>query len=179
MLLHLRRRQSCPPCSGPFQALARRDIDVLELLRGDILCMITPSGGGFGDQLARDPTRVLEDVLDGLLSPEQARMLYGVVIQDAPGAVRIQIVSAVRVDLGQAAGPITGRSLHASSEVRSPCPRKVARGQRSFRCNVRLMYSASCDEEYVGIESEFRHLGSELYATTWPPAARSFRRRLE
>jgi N-methylhydantoinase B len=57
-------------------------IDALELSRGDLLCMITPSGGGFGDPLTRDPARVLEEVLDGLLSPEEARMLYGVVIRD-------------------------------------------------------------------------------------------------
>jgi N-methylhydantoinase B len=60
-------------------------IDVLALSRGDVLRMITPSGGGFGDPFTRDPARVLEEVLDGLLSPEQACMLYGVVIRD--GAV--------------------------------------------------------------------------------------------
>ncbi|MCL2428516.1 MAG: hydantoinase B/oxoprolinase family protein, partial [Alphaproteobacteria bacterium] len=60
-------------------------IDVLELSRGDTLRMITPSGGGFGDPFERDPTRVLEEVLDGLLSPDEAQSLYGVVIQD--GAV--------------------------------------------------------------------------------------------
>jgi N-methylhydantoinase B len=139
-------------------------IDVLELLRGDILCMITPSGGGFGDPFARDPARVLEEVLDELLSPEQARMLYGVVIQDcavdaaatrharsvprsqhdlftlgctretlertwppaanaelalsvfpAPAAVRTHIVGAVRAELDQAAGPVTGEAIRAAA----------------------------------------------------------------
>ena len=62
--------------------MAGLDIDVLELLRGDSLWMIIPGGGGFGQPIARDVARGLEDLLDGLLSPEQARMLYGVVIQD-------------------------------------------------------------------------------------------------
>ncbi|MGH7155352.1 MAG: hydantoinase B/oxoprolinase family protein, partial [Acetobacteraceae bacterium] len=42
-------------------------IDVLELQRGDVLRMITPSGGGFGDPFERNPELVLEEVLDGLL----------------------------------------------------------------------------------------------------------------
>jgi len=60
-------------------------IDVLELAQGDLLRMITPSGGGYGDPFARDPARVLEEVLDGLLTIGEARALYGVVIRD--GAV--------------------------------------------------------------------------------------------
>jgi N-methylhydantoinase B len=39
-----------------------------------------PGGGGFGSSLERDPQLVREDVLDGLVSPEQARDLYGVVL---------------------------------------------------------------------------------------------------
>ncbi len=139
-------------------------IDVLELARGDILRMITPSGGGFGDPFARDPASVLEEVLDGLLSPEQARIIYGVVIRDgvvdapatrdarnlprsqrglftlgctreavertwppaasatlalaaspAPAAVRTHVVSAVREELRQADGPITGNAIRAAA----------------------------------------------------------------
>jgi len=69
-------------------------IDVLELRRGDTLRMITPSGGGYGDPFERDPARVLEEVLDGLLTPEQARAIYGVVVaggtldRDATAALR-------------------------------------------------------------------------------------------
>ncbi len=60
-------------------------IDVLEMERGDLLRMITPSGGGYGDPFARDPARVLEEVRDGLLTAEQALAQYGVTIAD--GAV--------------------------------------------------------------------------------------------
>jgi N-methylhydantoinase B/oxoprolinase/acetone carboxylase alpha subunit len=37
-------------------------------------------GGGYGDPLDREPGTVLEDVLDEYVSIEQARALYGVVI---------------------------------------------------------------------------------------------------
>jgi N-methylhydantoinase B len=47
---------------------------------GDAICLALPGGGGFGDPRARDPQRVLDDVLDGLISIEQARQDYGVAI---------------------------------------------------------------------------------------------------
>lgn len=40
-------------------------------------------GGGWDGPLRRDPARVLRDVVDGLVSEEQARLTYGVVL--APG----------------------------------------------------------------------------------------------
>lgn len=55
-------------------------IDVLELAHGDVLRMITPSGGGFGDPFERAPALVLDEVLDGLLETDAARLWYGVVI---------------------------------------------------------------------------------------------------
>ena len=41
-----------------------------------------PCGGGYGDPRRRDPQKVLEDVIDGLVTAEAARASYGVVIQD-------------------------------------------------------------------------------------------------
>jgi N-methylhydantoinase B len=52
---------------------------------GDRLRTLGPCGGGYGDPRERDPERVLDDVLDGLVSPETARSVYGVEI--AGGAV--------------------------------------------------------------------------------------------
>jgi N-methylhydantoinase B len=43
---------------------------------------VSPCGGGYGDPLARDPRRVLDDVLDGLVSEKNAREQYGVVVKD-------------------------------------------------------------------------------------------------
>lgn len=60
-------------------------IDVLYLQPNDTLRIGTQGGGGYGDPLARPMAAVLDDVLDELVSPEQAREQYGVVI--AGGAV--------------------------------------------------------------------------------------------
>jgi N-methylhydantoinase B/oxoprolinase/acetone carboxylase alpha subunit len=49
---------------------------------GDRLVTLGPSGGGYGDPLRRPAEAVLEDVLDGLLSPEMAGEQYGVAIAD-------------------------------------------------------------------------------------------------
>ena len=47
---------------------------------GDRVQIIVPSSGGYGDPLERDPQQVVEDVLDGYTSPEQAREDYRVAI---------------------------------------------------------------------------------------------------
>ncbi|HEX8826743.1 MAG TPA: hydantoinase B/oxoprolinase family protein, partial [Xanthobacteraceae bacterium] len=46
----------------------------------DAIQLQLPGGGGFGDPRARDPQRVRDDVLDGLITAEEARRDYGVVI---------------------------------------------------------------------------------------------------
>ncbi len=55
-------------------------IDVLELRQGDVLLMVTPAGGGFGDPFERDPDLVLADIRAGLISAERAREDYGIVM---------------------------------------------------------------------------------------------------
>jgi N-methylhydantoinase B len=47
---------------------------------GDRFVCLGPAGGGFGDPLEREPARVVDDVLDGLISAEAARRDYGVVV---------------------------------------------------------------------------------------------------
>ena len=51
-----------------------------ELQPGDILLTFKGGGGGWGRALDRDPEAVRLDVLDGYVSRESARELYGVVI---------------------------------------------------------------------------------------------------
>jgi N-methylhydantoinase B len=81
---------------NPDTAAARDigKIDVLELQRGDVLRMITPSGGGFGDPFLRDAALVLDEVTDGLLTDAQALAQYGVVV--AAGAVDPAATAALR-----------------------------------------------------------------------------------
>ncbi len=47
----------------------------------------SPGGGGLGDPFERDPDLVLRDVQDELLDLETARQSYGVVVDEATGAV--------------------------------------------------------------------------------------------
>lgn len=60
-------------------------IKVLTLREGDLLRIESPSGGGFGNPYLRDPDLVLRDVLDELISVEDAAAVYGVAVLD--GAV--------------------------------------------------------------------------------------------
>lgn len=50
---------------------------------GEVLRTVSPCGGGYGDPMLRDPQMVLDDVLDGHLTVDQARSEYGVVIDAA------------------------------------------------------------------------------------------------
>jgi N-methylhydantoinase B len=52
----------------------------------DAIRLELPGGGGFGDPRGRDPERVRDDVLDGLITTDEARRDYGVVI-DARGEI--------------------------------------------------------------------------------------------
>lgn len=56
----------------------------VKLAPGDRLIYTNGGGGGFGPALEREPARVLDDVLDGWITPEQARSAYGVVLREVP-----------------------------------------------------------------------------------------------
>ncbi|MFQ8432951.1 hydantoinase B/oxoprolinase family protein [Amaricoccus sp. W119] len=57
--------------------------NVIETIQpGERAANKNPGGGGFGDPFERDVVRVVEDVRDGLVSLEGARVDYGVVITD-------------------------------------------------------------------------------------------------
>jgi N-methylhydantoinase B len=62
---------------------------------GDLVRVITPGGGGFGDPLARDPEAVRLDVERGVVSEESARGDYGVAIVRSVD----RLVTSVSVDL--------------------------------------------------------------------------------
>ncbi|MGH2456252.1 MAG: hydantoinase B/oxoprolinase family protein, partial [Candidatus Limnocylindria bacterium] len=46
----------------------------------DEVVVLTPGGGGLGDPFERDPSAVMDDVAEGLVSAEQAAQAYGVVL---------------------------------------------------------------------------------------------------
>lgn len=49
---------------------------------GDRFICVGPAGGGYGDPFKRDPARVLDDVLDGIISRATAETAFGVVITE-------------------------------------------------------------------------------------------------
>ncbi|WP_410662357.1 hydantoinase B/oxoprolinase family protein [Amycolatopsis sp. lyj-84] len=55
----------------------------------DVVDVILPGGGGYGDPCEREPEAVLADVVDGYVSVEAARELYGVEVtyHGEPGAL--------------------------------------------------------------------------------------------
>ncbi len=52
---------------------------------GDIVSLETPGGGGLGNPVERDPSRVLNDVRNGYVSQTKARELYRVAIDAVDG----------------------------------------------------------------------------------------------
>ncbi len=55
-------------------------INMLSLEPGDVVQVISSSGGGYGDPFERDPDRVLRDVRNGYVSEDHARLTYGMVM---------------------------------------------------------------------------------------------------
>jgi N-methylhydantoinase B len=62
---------------------------------GRFVCY-SPAGGGYGNPLERDPDKVADDVLDGVISVETALKEYGVVVS-AKGVVDRAATEKVRV----------------------------------------------------------------------------------
>ncbi|WP_067934685.1 hydantoinase B/oxoprolinase family protein [Alicyclobacillus kakegawensis] len=68
-------------------------IDVLMPDPGDVVSIRSPGGGGWGSPYHRDPRRVLEDVESGLLSSDEAKASYGVVIRKGGDALEVDEVA--------------------------------------------------------------------------------------
>jgi N-methylhydantoinase B len=77
--------------------------DGIVLERGDLFRLETCGGGGWGDPLTRDPTRVREDVARGFVTVRGAREDYGVVLDPVTLAVD---KSATDVEREQRTAPL-------------------------------------------------------------------------
>lgn len=58
--------------------------DMFPMKAGDIVARSAGGGGGYGDVLEREPDAVAHDVEKGVLSPERARAIYGVSLEQTP-----------------------------------------------------------------------------------------------
>jgi len=92
----------------------------MTMASGQVELVLSQGGGGFGDPLEREPDLVVADVAEGLVSPDAARLVYGVVMEAAPGYPRLDHGAtatrrdAIRADrLGgrtpRPAAPVAGR----------------------------------------------------------------------
>jgi len=61
---------------------------------GDLVSYYSPTGGGYGDPLDREPQMVLDDVLDGFISVDHARDDYGVVLSEVDDGYGWQVDAA-------------------------------------------------------------------------------------
>ena len=62
-----------------------RKVAAEPMQKGDMVRLKTGGGGGYGEPMQRDVERVLNDVIDGYITPEQALKDYGVVVDVALG----------------------------------------------------------------------------------------------
>ena len=69
----------------------------LPLKKGDIIRVVTPGAGGYGDPKKRPAEKVLKDVIEQKVSVEAAKQVYGVVV--VPDGVSFRVDEAATVEL--------------------------------------------------------------------------------
>ncbi len=84
---------------------------MVSVKKGDVVRITTPGGGGWGDPLKRDPEAVCLDVHRGLVSAENARDDYGVVLFEVdnprhPLAVDVEATAARRREIATNRSPL-------------------------------------------------------------------------
>ncbi len=82
-----------------FESGRRKEIRRLSaerLLDGDLISIMTSSGGGYGDPLDRDPQKVLADVRNELVSIQVAKEIYGVVLHEDISGVNLEETRKLR-----------------------------------------------------------------------------------
>lgn len=73
-------------------------IDRVRAKAGDVITIITPGGGGYGDPFERDPAAVAWDVARGLVSTTAAARDYGVCLHD--GSMQVDAEATARLRAG-------------------------------------------------------------------------------
>jgi len=63
----------------------------------DVVSVRSGGGGGWGSPIERDAEHVARDVRDELLTQEQARLVYGVVLEDSDSGVRVDPTKTAQV----------------------------------------------------------------------------------
>lgn len=82
------------PAGGTRRVPAKGGSEIVHA--GDRVTVQPAGSGGYGDPHERDPERVREDVLDGYVTRDAARRLYGVVLSDDLRTVDVEATAALR-----------------------------------------------------------------------------------
>ena len=80
--------------------------DFVPVSCGDVLRVLTPGGGGWGDPLERESSKVLDDVSLGLVSIVSAKRDYGVVIDPDQRMVQEEKTQELRARLRRSRLPL-------------------------------------------------------------------------
>ena len=83
------------------EALEQPSKITLKLAPDSVVSYRTPGGGGYGSALEREVERVLADVVDGKVTPERARSVYGVVVDLQERTADLEATQALRVRLAK------------------------------------------------------------------------------
>jgi N-methylhydantoinase B len=70
----------------------------VQLQPGEVISYRTSGGGGYGEPFKRDPKLILEDVLQGKISPQRARERYGVAVDMETRQIDESATEALRND---------------------------------------------------------------------------------
>ncbi len=80
-------------------------LDIFHPKPGEVVTIMTPGGGGFGDPLRRRAEAVADDVVKGYVSTAAARRDYGVVLRE-DGDVDAPATDALRAQIAAQRGPL-------------------------------------------------------------------------
>jgi N-methylhydantoinase B len=80
--------------------------DFVPVRCGDVLRVLTPGGGGWGDPLERESSKVLDDITLGLVSMTSAERDYGVVIDPDQRVVQEEKTQQLRELLRRSRSPL-------------------------------------------------------------------------
>ncbi len=89
--------QALLSANGTRTELPRQMLVDTPVRRGEVLLHVQPGAGGYGNPFARELERVLEDVLDGEISPAYAEQEYRAVIDVEAGKVDLEKTALLRV----------------------------------------------------------------------------------
>lgn len=107
---------------APHERVVVHSQEAVPVKAGEVVRILTPGGGGWGDPLARVSEAVRLDVMRGIVSESQARQDYGVVVERVDDPGRVYVVNE----------PAT-RDLRAELRAGRPPLKMINRGEYAER----------------------------------------------